>query len=110
MADSRRRPARRDLREDGDVVTFLITSLLRDFAGGQSTLHLDAPAATAGEALAALWRQYPGLRDRIVNERGEVRQHVNVFIGDDNIKQHEGLATPVQPDSEITIVPAVSGG
>ncbi len=91
-------------------MTFLITSLLRDFAGGQSTLRLDTQVSTAGEALAALWQYYPGLRDRIVNERGEVRQHVNVFVGDDNIKQREGLATPVQPDSEITIVPAVSGG
>ena len=98
------------MRKDGHAVTFYVPGMLREFAGGQSTLTIVTSAATVSEALTALWSRYPGLRDRIVNERGEVRQHVNVFVGDDNIRDREGFATSVKPNSEITIVPAVSGG
>jgi molybdopterin synthase sulfur carrier subunit len=91
-------------------MTFHIPGMLREHAGGESTLHVDRPAATVAEALAALWAAHPGLRDRIVNEQGQLRRHVNVFVGEDNIKDQGGFATPVRPDSAITIVPAVSGG
>ena len=63
-----------------------------------------------GEALAALWAVYPGVRDRVVDERGEVRQHVNVFVGDESIRFTGGLGTAVGDGAEIWIVPAVSGG
>jgi molybdopterin converting factor small subunit len=62
------------------------------------------------EALSALWTLYPGLRDRIANEQGQVREHINIFIGDENIRYTGGLASPIPAGSEISIVPAVSGG
>jgi sulfur-carrier protein len=60
--------------------------------------------------LADLWRQYPALRDRVVDEQSEVRQHVNIFVGEDAIRHASGLDTPVSQNDEIMIVPAVSGG
>jgi molybdopterin synthase sulfur carrier subunit len=62
------------------------------------------------EALAALWQAYPGLRDRVLTEQGEVRQHVNIFVAEENIRDHDGLAVVVKNGAVITIVPAVSGG
>jgi molybdopterin converting factor small subunit len=53
---------------------------------------------------------YPGIRDRVVNEQGQVRQHINIFIGNENIRYTGGLASPLSEGSEISIVPAVSGG
>jgi molybdopterin converting factor small subunit len=98
------------VREDGNAVTFLIPGMLRDHAGGQGTVYVPSSATTVKEALAALWVAYPGLRDRVVNERGELRQHVNVFVNEDNIRDCGGFGAPVTADSAITIVPAVSGG
>ena len=74
------------------------------------TILLDATCATVGEALRALGASYPGVLDRVLDERGELRPHVNVFVGDDNTRFAGGLAAPVPEGSRITILPAVSGG
>jgi len=91
-------------------VTFCIPNYLAAFAGNRSAVKLEGSPATVRDALGELWRLYPGLRDRIVDEQGEVRQHVNIFVGGDAIRFTDGLATPVPDGSEILIVPAVSGG
>jgi len=73
-------------------------------------LAIDGLPATVAEALAALWKEYPGLRDRIVDEQGAVRQHINIFVGDEAIRFADGLSTKVSAEAEVLIVPAVSGG
>ena len=65
---------------------------------------------TVSDALTALWTLHPGVRDRVINEQGQVRQHINIFVGDENMRYTGGLATPVSDGSQISIVPAVSGG
>jgi molybdopterin converting factor small subunit len=60
--------------------------------------------------LQALWKTHPGIRDRIATEQGEIRQHINVFVGNEDIRYTGGLATPITDGCEISIVPAVSGG
>jgi molybdopterin converting factor small subunit len=89
---------------------FHIPGALQQFAAGRSEIELEDPPPTVKEALAALWKLCPGMEDRVVTEQGEVRQHVNIFVGDENIRYTGGLATPVSADSVISIVPAVSGG
>jgi sulfur-carrier protein len=89
---------------------FHIPGALREFAGGRSEVEIKQTPATLNEALSALWALYPGIRDRIVTEQGEVRAHINIFIGDENIRYTGGLATPLTTDSVISIIPAVSGG
>jgi molybdopterin synthase sulfur carrier subunit len=61
-------------------------------------------------ALQALFAAYPGLRDRVLTETGETRQHVNIFLANENIRYTGGLATAVVAGAEISIVPAISGG
>ena len=90
-------------------IAFLIPGYLRQYTSGAARVETDA-AATVGEALQRLWRAQPGVRDRVVDEQGNVRPHVNVFVGTESIRFTGGLATPVPDGSEIWIVPAVSGG
>ena len=90
------------------VVVHLPGALL-PFADGQSRIVLEAGPDVAA-ALRALYELHPGLRDRIQNERGELRQHVNVFVDSDNVRDLAGLATPLPPGAELHILPAVSGG
>lgn len=92
------------------AIVFHIPGYLRPFTGGASRVEVEGSPATAREALGALWRAYPGVRDRVVTEEGDVRQHVNVFVGDESIRFTGGLDTPMGAHSEISIVPAVSGG
>lgn len=92
------------------TVTIRLPGPLRELAGGRSVIELEAHVHTAGEALSAMRHRYPAVYDRIITEQGEVRPHVNVFVGNDTIQAVAGLATPLDADSEIVILPAVSGG
>lgn len=91
-------------------VTFNIPGPLREFTAGRSTIIIEQSPATLSEALAALWKLYPGLRDRVTTEQGQMREHVNIFIGDEDVRYTGGLTSRVLPGSEISIVPAISGG
>jgi len=91
-------------------VTFHIPGALRQFTDGRSKVELEISAATIADALSALYAVHPGVRDRVLTEQGQVREHINLFVGDENIRYTGGLATPLPPNSEISIVPAVSGG
>ena len=92
------------------MITFQIPGYLRTFTDGRGRVQVAEPVTTVREALERLWVAHPGVRDRVVDEQGQVRQHVNVFVGDESIRFTGGLATPVPEGAEIWIVPAVSGG
>ncbi len=62
------------------------------------------------DALSALYEIHPGVRDRVITEQGQVCEQINIFVGDENIRFIGSFATPVPPNSDISIVPAVSGG
>ena len=91
-------------------VVFVIPGALRELAGQRAEVRIAAPAGPLSGALARLWTDCPGLRDRVLTELGGVRPHVNIFVDGENIRDAAGLETPVRPDSEVFIVPAVSGG
>jgi sulfur-carrier protein len=91
-------------------VTFHIPGALREFTAGHSTVEIEHSPATLADALSTLWTLYPGVRDRVTNEQGQVREHINIFIGDEHIRYTGGLASPVSAGTKISIVPAVSGG
>jgi molybdopterin synthase sulfur carrier subunit len=92
------------------AITFHIPGALREFTGGQSTVEVEVTPATVADALSALWTLYPGVRDRIANEQGQIREHINVFVGNENIRYTGGLRTSLAAGAAISIVPAVSGG
>ena len=91
-------------------ITFHIPGPLRSFADGRSEVEVAGAPATLSEALQALWVSYPGIRDRVVTEQGLIRQHINVFVGKEDVRYTGGIATPLAPGAEITILPSVSGG
>ena len=91
-------------------VTFHIPGSLREFTAGRSRVEIEHSPATLADALSALWTLYPGVRYRIATEQGQVRQHINIFVGDEAIRFADGLATKVPAGAEVLIVPAVSGG
>ncbi len=92
------------------MVTVNIAGFLTEFSGGRSQIQIESAPASVGEALGELWKLHVGLRDRVVTELGQVRPHVNVFLNSENIRFKQMLNTPVSDGSEITILPAVSGG
>jgi molybdopterin converting factor small subunit len=91
-------------------VSVVLPDQLRGLVSGRSVLEVSGDAGTVRGALEALRHVHPAVYDRIVTERGEVRPHVNVFVGRDNIRWMEGLETRVQDGAEVVILPAVSGG
>jgi molybdopterin converting factor small subunit len=92
------------------TITFHIPGPLRTFAEGHGEVQIPGAPATLRDALELLWARYPGLRDRIVTEEGQIREHVNVFVGNESIRYTGGLATTLPPSAQISIIPAISGG
>jgi len=94
-------------------VTFHIPGPLRPFTGGLHHVKIadiGANPATLRDALEALWTLYPGIRDRMATEQGQIREHINLFVGNENVRYTGALATPLYDGAEISIVPAISGG
>jgi molybdopterin converting factor small subunit len=93
------------------IVAVRLAGPLRPYAGGQATVEvdLDEPAAVR-DLLDALEGRHPGLAGRVRDERGAVRRHVNVFVGQDHIRDLEGLDTALDGARTVSILPAVSGG
>ena len=89
---------------------FMIPGPLRELAGNRGEVHVDGTAASVSEALALLWTKCPGVRDRVLTERGEVRQHVHIFVDGESIRDRGGLSAAVPEGAEIFILPALSGG
>ena len=92
------------------AITVELPSALQPYAGGTLEVRLDDACDTVGEALDALAGRYAGVVDRVVDETGAVRRHVNVFVDGENIRFLDGLETAVDDGSTIFIVPSVSGG
>lgn len=91
-------------------VTIVLPGQLRPLAAGASIIPLKDAAATVGEAFTELRTRHPAVYDRIFTEQGELRPHVNVFVGRDDIRWSGGMETPVPGGTEVTILPSVSGG
>jgi sulfur-carrier protein len=91
-------------------IVFHIPGALREFTGGNSRVELNHSSGTLMDLLSELGMRYPGIRDRVMNEQGQVREHINIFIGNEHIRYVGGLGSHVADGSEVSIVPAVSGG
>jgi sulfur-carrier protein len=89
-------------------VTVRIPSVLRNLTGGKESI--DVPAQTVDDALNAIERAHPGLKNRLCDDSGKLRRFVNVFVAEEDIRFLEGQATPVKDGDLIDIVPAIAGG
>ena len=92
------------------MMTFFLSGPLRELAGGRHEVRIDTTAGPLSTALAELWSECPSFRDRVVNELGELRPHLNIFVDGESIRDTGGFGTPVREGSEIFILPALSGG
>src|SRR2546428_4758333 len=90
------------------MATVYVPTPLRQATGGRS--KLTASGRTVKELLDGLERTYPGIRQQLCDETGEVRSFINVFVNGTEIRQLEGLLTPVQDADEVSIIPAMAGG
>jgi molybdopterin/thiamine biosynthesis adenylyltransferase/rhodanese-related sulfurtransferase/molybdopterin converting factor small subunit len=90
------------------AVTVVIPTPLRQFAGGSSEIEIEA--ATAGEALEKLTTEHTELKKHLYNDGGNLRNFVNVYVGDEDIRDLDGLETEVKSGGEILIVPSIAGG
>ena len=87
-----------------------VAGFLTEFTNGRSEIPLQGSHGSLDEALTELWELHLGLRDRVLNEQGQLRQHVNIFVDNENIRRRDLLSTALNSNSEITILPSVSGG
>jgi molybdopterin synthase sulfur carrier subunit len=91
-------------------VSFRIPGPLRSMTDGCSQVEVETTGGSLRDALEGLFAAHRGIRDRILTERGEIRQHINVFVGKTDARLTGGLATPLAHGVEIIIIPAISGG
>jgi molybdopterin converting factor small subunit len=78
--------------------------------GGRTHVDVETPGGRLQDALEALFAVHPGIRDRVLTERGEIREHVNVFVGKSEARRAGGLTAPLADGTVISILPAISGG
>ena len=89
-------------------VTIRIPTQLRELSGGAS--EVTAEGGSLATVLAALETAHPGFRERLFDDRGDLRRFVNVFVDDEDIRFLDGVDTPLQDGNVLSIVPAVAGG
>jgi sulfur-carrier protein len=90
------------------MATLRIPTPLRAYTGGQSEIPVSGD--TAGAALSELVNQFPALKPHLFKEDGELRMFVNLFKGEENIKDLQGLQTPLGASDRLMIIPSIAGG
>jgi molybdopterin synthase sulfur carrier subunit len=85
-----------------------IPTPLRKLTNNEEIVEVNA--ATIGDAITELQSRYPGIQERLVDEKGEVRRFVNVYVNEEDIRFLENQKTPLKDGDEISIIPAIAGG
>jgi adenylyltransferase/sulfurtransferase len=85
-----------------------IPTPLRPYTSGKSEVNVNG--SNISEALYDLTSQYPSIKPHIFNEGDELRPFVNLFIGENNIKDLEGVNTPVREGDRLVLIPSIAGG
>ena len=85
-----------------------IPTQLRELTAGEGTIDLDA--TTVREAISALDVLHPGIGERLLDDDGQLRRFVNLFLADEDVRFLDGLDTPIAAGQTLSVVPAVAGG
>lgn len=93
---------------DTPTVTVHIPTPLRAYTDGRATVSV--PGATVGKALRTLVDRHPDLEANLYTEDGALRQFVNIYLDDEDIRYLEGEDTPLAKGAELSIVPSIAGG
>ena len=90
------------------MATLKLPTPLRPYANGESSF--DLPGSTVEEILEGLIHLHPELKKHLFNEQDELRPYVNLFLGEDNVNQLNGLETSLQEADTLLIIPSIAGG
>ena len=85
-----------------------IPTPLRRMTGGKDKVEVES--STLGEMVDTLESAYPGFKERLVDENGELRYFVNIYVNGEDVRFLDGINSPIAEGDEISIVPAVAGG
>ena len=93
------------------IVRVVLPRALVEFAAGHREVEIDVPDdAVLGDVVTELTLRYPALGRRIVDETGALRRFANVYVGQDECRRLEGLATLVRPGVDVSIIGSSAGG
>ena len=90
------------------TVSVRIPTILRTYTGGES--EVSAEGDTLSAVIDDLDASYSGIKGRILDEAGKLRRFVNVYVGNDDVRFLDNLATPTPDGTQISVIPAVAGG
>lgn len=90
------------------AISVRIPTILRTYTGGAT--EVTASGATLTEVLDDLEANHAGIRARVLDDSGEIRRFVNVYVDNDDVRFLDGLTTPTPEGTQISIIPAVAGG
>ena len=85
-----------------------IPTPLRSYVNGQSEIPVQGQ--TVADAMENLLTQYPAMRPHLTNTNGQLRPFVNLFLGESNIRDLQGLETPLKEDDKLLLIPSIAGG
>ena len=90
------------------MTTLRIPTPLRTYTSGKSEVNVNG--TKIAEALNDLTNQFPAIKPHLFNETGELRPFVNLFVGENNIKDLQGVETPIKDGDKIMLIPSIAGG
>ncbi len=90
------------------MIAIRIPTPLRTYSSGKEEVEVEG--ANLAAVLEDLDRRHPGLRERLVNEKGALRPYINVFVNDEDARYLDGLQTALKDGDKLAIVPAIAGG
>jgi adenylyltransferase/sulfurtransferase len=88
--------------------TLKIPTPLRPYANGEGVMNL--PGETVAEVLGQVTERHPSLKKHLFNDEDKLRPYVNLFLGEENVNQLEGLQTPLEEGDTLLIIPSIAGG
>lgn len=86
-----------------------VPTQLRELTGGNAEVEVES-VSSIRELFAKLGAEHPQLAERLVDEQGQIRRFVNVYVGDEDVRFLEGLDTKLEDSTQVSILPAVAGG
>jgi MoaD family protein len=89
-------------------VSVRVPTILRPYTQGASEVSVEG--STLSEVLESLDSSYPGIKSRVLDDSGELRRFVNVYVDNDDVRFSEGLQTSIKDGGQVSIIPAVAGG
>jgi sulfur-carrier protein len=90
------------------TVSVRVPTILRSYTGGDAVVT--AESGTVREVISHLDAAFPGIAGRLLDDSGQLRRFVNVYVGDEDVRLAKGLDTDVPEGTQVSVIPAVAGG